>query len=196
MNYTTMSEPRPIYFPDQLARERLQGRAWFEYLLDAVDREVGHRPKLLRRDWLRFFTDLIEDGLDPWLLACSLDMLALRWQEVLDDAAVLDDETAVDPWRCVRIHLLLEPIRNLTRRNGTYWRHVWLSRLCATEEEAAYCRYWLGRIEDELTEFEVVNYEEVRRAEEKLAALEPRLRERKRASFTLHYIKELIREWR
>lgn len=191
-----MSESRAVRFPNELAREALQGHAWFEYLLDAIHRETERRPKLLRRDWLRFFTDLVEDGLDPWLLACSLDILALRWQQALADAVVLGEEVMVDPWRCARIHLLLEPIRNITRRNTAYWRHVWLSRLCTTEKEADYCRFWLGRLEDELTEFEVINYETVRHVEEKLTAIEPRLLERRSAPdpFKLHYLEELLRE--
>jgi hypothetical protein len=197
----------PACFPDELAREVHQGTVWFEYLKQAVKRETGREPRLLRRDWMRFFTELVEDGLDPWLLACALDLLAMRWvREVKSALAVIDEEVTVNPWLCAKPYKLLAPIRALMPRNKAYWRHVWLSRLCDDDAEAAYCQKWLGALEDALTAFEVIDYEMAERAERQLVKLEnERLCLRKQTgltrradapgyTFKLHYLAELVRE--
>jgi hypothetical protein len=180
-------------FPDELAREPLQGAVWLGYLQDAVQRETGSRPNLLRQDWQRFFRDLVADGLDPWLLACALDLLALRWVKLLPRArAVLGDDSTADPWLIARLPVLLGPMRSATHRPPSYWRHVWLSRLCENADEARFCRRWLGAVEDALDEFEVIDHEMLERAEERLAAVEPQLRRHVVSFAHLHYLKDLL----
>ena len=124
----------PILLPTQLKNEQ-----WYTYLAIAVARETGeppaHRP-YERTLWARRLRELAAQGVDPFVAAISIDLLALDWAHV----------STLSPW------LVLSPGYALRwsysyGRPPWFWRAVWFSRYAQTRAEVEYYHEWLEQAE-------------------------------------------------
>lgn len=165
--------------------EQMQDYQWLAYLDGAVARETGEPPQRAKHEakaWARLLKRLRSEGVEPYLLALSLDVLALDWAET----------------RGLSPHVILSPGRLLhwyygRTRPPWFWHAVWWSRFATTGEQVDYHREWLDLTEAALEieaghEGRAAALEDAR---EHLAAAERVERRRARTpAFALNWLRE------
>lgn len=171
----------PLNTPD-----KFRTNDWTKYTFGAVHRETGEKwkPKgYVVATWTRSFKKLIESGLDSYILALGVDLLALDWSGV----------EFVSLWQTLSVGAFTFPFRQQLLRPSYFWRAVWFSRYARTEHEVQYYRYWMSQIEEALdAEPGALGVAELlKKSRDKLITAEAKVRNRGgEPAFKMHWLRD------
>lgn len=119
--------------------EHYTNKDWANYMFRAYKRELGVEWKPVQftiQSITRMCNRRIKDGIDPYLVAMKLDLLAFE-NNVSDETFVVDQ---LQPW------LITAPF--FERKRGlAFWRAVWYSRFADTDHQIEFYRHWLRQYE-------------------------------------------------
>jgi len=118
-------------FPDQFKTPSglVKAKAWTDYLFGAIRRETGAKWKPIDSEvgvWSRVLKNRISSGLDPFVLALMIDIIALEenWDSLQE----------LSPWQMTTHENIF---RFFTNRKAWFWRAVWFSRYAKGETETS-----------------------------------------------------------
>ncbi len=161
---------------------------WVSYLKLAVQRETGKqwKPKAhMIAAWTRVFKNLTQskeyDGIDPFLLALAIDVIALEWL----------GGDVISPWEVLAPGKLFY---QFVGKSKAFWRAVWFSRYAITDREVNYYDYHLTQYEAGLAmePGEFGRYEMLKNSKRALAESETfimaRIQSNMRPLFRMHWL--------
>ena len=159
---------------------------WMKYMFDAVRRETGHKwnqPQYQIGIWTKQLKKLSGEGVNPYLLALGIDLLALRWGRVKQE----------NIWEVTTPGSLLKSFRDIGFPIW-FWKGVWWSRFADTRHEQKYYKHWLRCAQDAPTRG--TSLSAIRESKLKLRAAENKLRDRDaRDSFKVHWVESWVMTW-
>ena len=159
---------------------------WMQYMFAAVRRETGHKwnqPQYQIGIWTKQLKRLSADGVNPYLLALGIDLLALRWGYVKSE----------NIWEVTTPGYLLKPFRDVGFPIW-FWKGIWWSRFATTKPEQKYYRHWIRQAQNALTQG--ISLSAMHEAKMKLRDAESKLRERENsATFKVHWLENWEDSW-
>jgi len=170
--------------------DQYKTKDWTNYLFSAILRETGSKWTPIAADvslWTRVLKNRINSGIDPFVFALMIDIIALDWK----------DEQELSPWQLTTHEYIY---KFFTNRRNWFWRAVWFSRYAKDEKETSlYIKYLVkSEVAHEKDNGVEGKNELLRSCENILKGFEKKVIERRkdeRPSFELHWIREKYSIW-